>query len=92
MTSRSRSPTVSLPRRSEPAGVTDLDRLSEPADVRHDPLRFFLRHIDMEPSGGFLVHLDGFQDVLLAFFAESFQVAQLAVSRQRLHLLDGRRL
>ena len=46
----------------------------------------------MEPPGGFLEHLDRFQNVLFAFFAEARQVAQLAFARQLLHLLHGARL
>ena len=42
----------------------------------------------MEPSRGFLEDLDRFQNVLFAFFAEAFQVAQLAFARQLFHLFD----
>ena len=91
VTSRSRSPTVSLPRRSEPAGVTDSTGFARLRDVGAELLRLVVRHIDEESSraGQVLELLGGFQDVLLAFFAEAGQVAQLAFARELFDAVDG---
>ncbi len=69
-----------------PGGRDGLDRLAECANVRNKLFRFFLRHVDMEPPGGFLEHLNRFQNVLFAFFAEAGQIAQLSFARELFHL------
>ena len=90
VTSRSRSPTVSLPRRSDPAGVTDSTASPTFGNVGAQLLRFVIRHIKPHPSraGQVLELLGGLQDVLLALFAEARQVAQLAFARQLFDALD----
>ena len=92
VTSRSRSPTVSFPRRSDPAGVTASIGFAERAYMRNQLFGRFFRHIDVETPGGLLVHLDRFQNILFALFAEARQIAQLALARELFHLLHRSRL
>ena len=64
-----------------------LDRFAECADVRNELFRFFLRHVDVESPGGSLVHLNRFQNILFALFAEAGQIAQFTFARELFHLL-----
>jgi len=48
-----------------------------------------LGNVEMESAGGFLKDGDGFEDVLLAFFAEAGEVAEFSFACEFLHLLDA---
>ena len=59
-------------------------------DVGAELLRFVVRHIDQESPDArqMLELLGGFQDILLALFAEAGQVAQLAFARELFDAVD----
>ena len=91
VTSKSRSPMVSRPRRSEPAGVTDSDLLRTLCRCRRRTFALLAsRDIDAERgrSRRVLELLGGLQDVLLALFAESGNVAQLFFPRELFDVRD----
>ena len=79
---------VSLPRRSDPAGVTDSIGFRSARCARPALAASRFRHVDMESPGGFLEDFDRFQDIFFALFAEAGQVAQLAFAGQFFDLLD----
>ena len=91
VTSRSRSPTVSRPRRSEPAGCDRLDHIARFRDVGAQLLRLIVGNVQAYAprSRKVLVLLGGFQDVLFAFFAEARKVAQFAFARELRNSVNG---
>ena len=66
----SRSPTVSRPRRSEPAGVIFLDA-RKILEVIDDLPGFALADVEQEASCDSAVVLDGLQQFLLLLFAHA---------------------
>ena len=59
------------------------------ADIGDQLPRLFVRDVQLESAGRALGELGGLQYVGLGFFAEAFQIAQLAFARERFHALDG---
>ena len=79
---------VSLPRRSEPAGVTE--------EILPPSLRMYsatsaavlVGDVEAEAAAGALENFDGFENVLFAFFAEAGNVAQFAFAGEFFDVLD----
>jgi hypothetical protein len=74
----SKSPTVSRPRRSEPAG-------GDSVEVLDQLLRGAVGLVQQKAPGNPAVLLDGLEDLLFLFLAHARQLAQLAFARQLLH-------
>ncbi len=79
---------VSLPRRSEPAGVTDsTDSPASRCNAEYFR-RCFIGYVDQEAAGGALEEVRGFQNILFALFAEAFEIAKLSFTRQFFDAFD----
>ncbi len=89
MTMKSRSPMVSLPRRSEPAGVTEAICLPDRLNVRGDLLGRGFGGVDAEPARGLFEEFDRAQNILFGFFAEAGNVAQFLLARQFGNVFHG---
>ena len=93
----------SLPQRHQQVQVTNglfsspqrtrrryrIHRFSCFLDMPCNRQRRHFRRVNQEPPRRLLVNLHGFQNILFTFFAEPWQIAQLLLSRQPLHVRDG---
>ena len=64
------------------------NRFAVALDVGHELVGFVLGRRNQEAPANFLEDLDGLEDVLLGFFAEAGQIAQLAFARELFELFD----
>ena len=89
VTSKSRSPTVSLPRRNEPAGVTLSTAFPTLLICSAISLAAASAALIRNRPGRFLEDFHGLENILFAFFAESRQIAQFPSLRDFLDVRDG---